>query len=151
MLLPCQLDRLEEGLGWQDRLFVVDRAKAAAGESIPFRYSTGRHRECAGANDAGVVHDLKGKKVVAFDVDLEKRILRQTARQNGGRDFSLSWDSAGTYYTRFVAEMEESKKQYKPQTLTRIEKSAVGNCRATLGVIRMIARTPVVKTRVRLA
>ena len=94
---------------------------------------------------------LKGKKVVAFDADLEKLILRQTARQNGERDFSLSWDSAGMYYTRFVGEIGESKKQYKPQQLTRIEKSAVGNCRATLGVIRMIARTPAVKTRVRLA
>ena len=94
---------------------------------------------------------LKGKQVVAFDSDLEKRILRQTARQTGGRDFSLSWDCAGTYYSRFVGEIEESKKQYKPQALTRIEKSAVGNCRATLGVIRMIARTPVVKTRVRFA
>ena len=94
---------------------------------------------------------LKGKKVVAFDPDLEKRILRQTAKQNGGRDFSLSWDSAGTNYSRFVGEIEGSKNQYKPQPLTRIEKSAVGNCRATLGVIRMIARTPAIKTRVRLA
>ncbi len=85
---------------------------------------------------------LKGKSVIAYNAEYEERILRQTVKRNGGPSLSVSWKCAMVQYARYVGEWMDFKQDYKWQKLPSVEHSAIGDCRATLKVIQMMAGTP---------
>lgn len=84
---------------------------------------------------------LRRKSIVAYGVEFENRLLRQTAKRNAGRLLRCSWSCAMMQYSRFVGEWMDSKDDYKWQKLPEARHNAVADCRATLKVIKMMAAT----------
>ncbi len=100
----------------------------------------------------GALHEaLRGKTVVAYNADFDRRILRQVCRHHQlvMPCSPQPWQCAMTWYAAFWGEWDEHHESFTYQKLTEacaregveIEAahSALGDCRATLGLIRAMA------------
>lgn len=82
---------------------------------------------------------LGGKRVIAYNAEFERRLLRQTATRNGGRVPPLSWECAMLQYARYVGQWMEYKREYKWQKLPKAHHGAIADCRATLDLLKAMA------------
>lgn len=80
---------------------------------------------------------LSGRAVVSYNAAFDARLMKQTAAQNGGFSPSGSWHCAMLAYAGFVAEPDPRRPgEHKWHKLVGGNHSALGDCRATLDVIR---------------
>ena len=82
------------------------------------------------------------ERVIAYNAEYDEQMLRQTAEWNAEPVPLCWWDCAMCKYAQFVGEWAEWKNDYKWQKLPSVEHNAIGDCRATLKLIRMMAATP---------
>ncbi len=84
---------------------------------------------------------LEGKLIVCFNAAFDIRLLKQTIAMSSGRGnyLRLRSDCAMEAYSKFAGEWSDSKLDYKWQKLPSGDHSALGDCRATLAVIRQMA------------
>jgi DNA polymerase-3 subunit epsilon len=81
-----------------------------------------------------------GKRIVAYNAEYDRRLLKQTALLSGGRVPDARWECAMIAYSRFVGEWDPRKNDYRFQRLPSGDHSAAGDCRATLKLIELMAR-----------
>jgi DNA polymerase-3 subunit epsilon len=83
---------------------------------------------------------VAGKRIIAYNADYDRRLLKQTALMSGGRAPQTQWECAMLTYSRFVGEWDSRKNDYRFQRLPSGDHSAAGDCRATLKLIELMAR-----------
>jgi DNA polymerase-3 subunit epsilon len=83
---------------------------------------------------------VAGKRIVAYNADYDRRLLKQTALMSGGRAPQAQWECAMIAYSRFVGEWDSRKNDYRFQRLPSGDHTAAGDCRATLRLIDLMAR-----------
>jgi DNA polymerase III subunit epsilon len=106
---------------------------------------------CAGAPSYGDLHlqvlALIGpRRLVCYNADYDKRLLRQTAALHGHRfpsERRIAWECAMRQYARYVGQWNASWGDYRFQKLPPIPgqaaHSAIADCRATLAVLQRMA------------
>jgi DNA polymerase-3 subunit epsilon len=82
---------------------------------------------------------VAGKRIVAYNAEYDRRLLKQTALMSGGRAPQAQWECAMLAYSRFVGEWDSRKNDYRFQRLPSGDHSAAGDCRATLKLIELMA------------
>ncbi|MGH7778841.1 MAG: 3'-5' exonuclease [Candidatus Binataceae bacterium] len=82
---------------------------------------------------------LRERRIVAYNAEYDRRLVKQTALLCGVRAPQSRWVCAMRAYSRFVGEWDERKNDYRFQRLPAGDHSAIGDCRATLKIIRTIA------------
>lgn len=81
------------------------------------------HREFAGA--------LRGRRVIAYNASFDQRMVAQSERANGLEPLSHQWECAMQQYARFNGGQS---------ALEGGDHTAIGDCRATLELIRRMAQ-----------
>lgn len=153
------LDTETTGLGLTDEVIqvavvspdgsiVLDSLVRPAGRSeIPAQASAIHHitiRMLAGAPTFSELTPrlgdaVAGKRIIAYNAEYDRRLLKQTALLSGGRSPQARWECAMIAYSRFVGEWDPRKNDYRFQRLPSGDHSAAGDCRATLKVIELMA------------
>lgn len=87
----------------------------------------------------GIRAALAGRTLIAYNCAFDERMVRQTARSNGGGGIDLPWHCAMIQYAEHVGEWDERRGQYRWHKLEGGDHSALGDCRATLELIRRMA------------
>jgi DNA polymerase-3 subunit epsilon len=82
---------------------------------------------------------LNGRVPLAYNAAFDARLIRQTAEKNGGLTAPSTWQCIMLAYASFVGEPDPHGRGYKWQKLPAGDHSALGDCRAALEVIRLIA------------
>lgn len=92
---------------------------------------------------------FQGRTVIIYNASYDARLLVQSLRARGMRQFSRPDDLAGYFGCRFVCAMElyaqwvgdwnSRFKSYRWQKLPGGDHSALGDCRATLAVLKAMA------------
>ena len=80
-----------------------------------------------------------GRTIVAYNADFDERLIQQTAKKNGVDELDGYWHCAMLEYARFIGEVNERSGEYKWQKLPSAIHGAVGDCQATLTIIREMA------------
>jgi DNA polymerase III subunit epsilon len=106
---------------------------------------------CADAPSYGDLHlhvlALIGRRrLVCYNADYDRRLLRQTAALHGCRvpsERTLVWECAMRQYARYVGQWNASRGDYRFQRLPPIpgqaSHSAIADCRATLALLQRMA------------
>lgn len=82
----------------------------------------------------------KDKTVIIFNAEYDDALLFQTLNQDGAKKyFRFNTECAMKRYSDFVNEWSEYHGSFKFQRLPGGDHTAVGDCRATLEVIKMMA------------
>lgn len=79
------------------------------------------------------------RTIISYNAEFDARLLRQTAQRNGGPLPAARWECAMQQYARYYGEWDRGKGGYRWQRLTGGDHSALGDCRATLALIRKMA------------
>jgi DNA polymerase-3 subunit epsilon len=82
---------------------------------------------------------LRERRVIAYNAEYDRRLIMQTALLCGVPSPRSRWECAMRAYSRFIGEWDFRKNDYRFQRLPSGDHSAVGDCRATLKIIRMMA------------
>jgi len=82
---------------------------------------------------------VSGRCVIAYNAKFDKKLLLQTANRNQVPRLSCRWLCAMQWYSEFVGEWWEWKRDYKWQPLKGGDHTAIGDCQAILRVIREMA------------
>jgi len=82
---------------------------------------------------------VRGRRVIAYNADYDRRLIQQTALLSGVAAPHAAWECAMRAYARFVGEWDFRKNDYRFQRLPSGDHSALGDCRATLEIIRTMA------------
>jgi DNA polymerase-3 subunit epsilon len=84
---------------------------------------------------------LPGHELIAYNAEFDERMLIQSAVQwgNSPKDFFRIKHDAMLYYADFVGEWSEYYESNKWQPLPGGDHTALGDCKATLGLIRGMA------------
>lgn len=94
---------------------------------------------------AKVLDTLRDRLLIAYNAQFDRRLLRQTARQNGLWDIPNVWDCAMEHYARYVGQWNSRRGSYawlplpRPTAPTGYKHQAIDDCLATLDVIRRMA------------
>jgi len=85
---------------------------------------------------------LNKKTVVIYNANYDVRLLVQTMQQDEITDkANLHAECAMLAYSQFIGELASFKDDYKWQKLSGGDHSAIGDCRATINVIKEMANT----------
>lgn len=87
----------------------------------------------------GLLACTAARTIITYNADFDARLIRQTARRNGGPVPAAQWECAMQQYARYRGEWDAGKGGYRWPRLTRGDHSALGDCRATLALIRKMA------------
>ena len=79
------------------------------------------------------------KRIITYNSEFDMRIYRQTWQLAGGFLPKCDWECAMLMYARFVGEWNEYHGNYRWQKLEEGDHTAVGDCLATLDIIRTMA------------
>lgn len=91
-----------------------------------------------------LVEVLCGKRVVAYNADFDRMILRENRKRHGLPGFGIvQWLCAMRIYSEFAGEWNEQFQSYRFQGLPGKDHTALGDCLATLAVIHRIAESSV--------
>ncbi len=86
---------------------------------------------------------IRTKRAIIYNAEFDVRLLNQTARQDGITvpDGLLlpSYECAMTYYAQFVGQWSDHYQNYVYQKLPSSVHNAIGDCRATLEIINIMA------------
>jgi DNA polymerase-3 subunit epsilon len=83
---------------------------------------------------------LSGKRIVAYNRAFDLQMWRQTRRRYKVKIGKTSWTCAMLLYADFCGEWSEYHGGYRWQSLPGGDHTAIGDCRATLEVIKRMAR-----------
>lgn len=95
---------------------------------------------------------IYGKTIVIYNAAYDQRVLRQTINWHATIPASLPWqkvECAMLRYAEFVGEWDNRRGSFRWQRLPAGDHSAVGDCQATLSLIRRMAETPLLPAIVR--
>jgi len=79
------------------------------------------------------------RKIITYNADFDMRIYRQTYQIAGGFIPKGGWECAMLQYAKFVGEWNDYHQDYKWQKLQGGDHTALGDCLATLEIIRAMA------------
>jgi len=88
---------------------------------------------------AALAQAVGGKRVIAYNAQYDRRMFQQTAVLSGGRLPRWNWECAMIQYACFVGEWDPRKNDYRYKPLPSGDHTALGDCRATLNLIRKMA------------
>jgi DNA polymerase-3 subunit epsilon len=85
------------------------------------------------------------KKTIIYNAGFDIRLLNQTIYQDNihiskGK-LIMNYECAMTYYAQFVGQWSDYHQNYVYQKLPSSEHNAIGDCKATLDIIKMMAGT----------
>ena len=87
---------------------------------------------------------LRGRTVVSYNADYDRRLVRQTAARYGLPEPDAFWECAMLQYARYVGDWNGYRNEFRWQKLPAAEgsqaHSAVGDCQSTLAVIWEMAQ-----------
>jgi DNA polymerase III subunit epsilon len=79
------------------------------------------------------------KIVLIYNSEYDTRIINQTCRQDGCASIKITCDCAMKQYSKYVGEWNDYHGNYKFQKLPSGDHSAVGDCQATLKLLKKLA------------
>jgi DNA polymerase-3 subunit epsilon len=82
---------------------------------------------------------IGNRKIITYNVSFDVRLYQQTWRLAGGFMPKGEWQCAMIAYAKFVGEWNKLHEDYKWQKLEGGDHSALGDCMATLEVIKFMA------------
>lgn len=86
--------------------------------------------------------EIGEKGIIAYNADYDRRLLKQTAYQDGAPTIKAVWHCAMLQYSRYRGQWNKKRQSYTYQKLPDGDHSAVGDCKATLAVIKEMAISP---------
>lgn len=93
-----------------------------------------------------VIDIIKGKTILMYNAEFDARMLQQTCYANNCIKFPLSYWCVMKEYSKFVGEWNDYHNDYKYQKLSGGDHTALGDCRATLRVLKKMAKSDLVKS-----
>ena len=91
-----------------------------------------------------LVAAVEGKKIVAYNVQFDWRLLQQSFRAHASdahNALATSWDCAMEAYARYYGEYNYRRGSFRWQRLTGGNHTALGDCLATLALIKRMAES----------
>lgn len=91
-----------------------------------------------------LVAAVEGKKIVAYNVQFDWRLLRQSFRAHAmdtHNALATSWDCAMEVYARYYGEWNSYRGSFRWQRLEGGNHTALGDCLATLALIKRMAES----------
>ncbi|MBI5409610.1 MAG: 3'-5' exonuclease [Nitrospirae bacterium] len=82
---------------------------------------------------------ITDKNIIAYNADYDRRLLKQTAYQEGAPILKATWHCAMLQYARFKGQWNEKRQNYLYQKLPAGDHSAIGDCKAILKLIKEMA------------
>lgn len=79
------------------------------------------------------------RRIITYNAEFDMRLYRQTYQLAGGFLPRGDWVCAMREYAKYVGEWNQYYRDYKWQRLESADHTALGDCRATLEVIRLMA------------
>ena len=86
-----------------------------------------------------IAGNIAGKNIIAYNVDFDRKMLKQTALKENAPTIKASWQCAMIQYARFIGKWSDFRKNYTYQRLPSRDHTALGDCLATLEIIRTMA------------
>lgn len=92
-----------------------------------------------------IIKITKQKKIIIYNAEFDIRLLNQTIYQDKinipkGKLF-MNYKCAMIYYAQFVGQWSDYYQNYVYQKLPSSQHNAIGDCKATLEIIKTMART----------
>jgi DNA polymerase-3 subunit epsilon len=81
-------------------------------------------------------------RVITYNAEFDMRLCWQSQRVSGGFLPAAGWECAMLQYAQFIGEWNDYYGNYRYQKLPGGDHSALGDCLATLELIRHMARSP---------
>ncbi len=88
---------------------------------------------------------IKDKTILMYNAEFDARMLRQTCYANNCKKFPFSYWCVMKEYSKFVGEWNDYHNDYKFQKLSGGDHTALGDCKATLRVLKKMAKSDLVK------
>lgn len=80
------------------------------------------------------------RAIICYNADYDKRLLAQTARLCKIEFIGGNWQCAMKQYARFRGDWDARKNDYRWARLPSGDHSALGDCRATLSIVELMAK-----------
>ncbi|MGD0078523.1 MAG: 3'-5' exonuclease [Sedimentisphaerales bacterium] len=85
------------------------------------------------------------KDIIAYNAEFDLRLYKQSYKVSGGFLFNGNWHCAMREYAQFVGEWDDYHQNYRWHKLKSGDHTAIGDCLATLAIIREMAQTKKLK------
>jgi len=86
---------------------------------------------------------IRRKRTIMYNAEFDRRVLNQTMYQDNINilegEMITNFECAMTYYSRFIGQWSDYQQNYVYQRLPSSEHSAIGDCKATLEIIKIMA------------
>jgi DNA polymerase-3 subunit epsilon len=89
---------------------------------------------------------IKDKTILMYNAEFDARLLRQTCYANNCEEFTLSCWCVMKEYSKFVGEWNDYHNDYKYQKLSGGDHTALGDCKATLRVLKKMAKSDLLES-----
>ncbi len=83
------------------------------------------------------------RQIIAYNAPYDRRMVAQSCFMAGIEKPSWSWHDAMKHYAAFRQEWNGNRNSYRWQKLPGAQHDAMGDCRATLEIIRTMAETAI--------
>lgn len=84
---------------------------------------------------------INGKQILIYNSEFDLRLLKQTCKADEVEFKNIETFCVVKAYSMFVGEWDERFNEYKYQKLEGGDHSAIGDCRATLNILKKMANT----------
>ncbi|MGA2322266.1 MAG: 3'-5' exonuclease [Sedimentisphaerales bacterium] len=85
------------------------------------------------------------KDIIAYNAEFDLRLYKQSYQISGGFFPKGNWHCAMLEYARFIGEWDDYHGNYRWHKLKGLDHTAVGDCLATLAIIRQMVQTKKLK------
>lgn len=91
------------------------------------------------------INVINDKTILMYNAEFDARMLQQTCYANNCEKFKLSYWCVMKEYSKFVGEWNDYHNDYRYQKLSGGDHTALGDCKATLRVLKKMAKSDLVK------
>ncbi len=88
-----------------------------------------------------VAASMAGKNVLIYNKSFDLRMIEQTCTAEGCDQIHIVSTCVMKQYSKFIGEWNESRHNYRWQKLPGGDHSSLGDCRATLKILKQMAET----------
>ena len=96
-------------------------------------------RQTFAEHEESIAEALKGKTILTYNAEFDRRMFLQTQRIAGGFLPKGDWECVMLQNARYVGQWSDWRNDYKWPKLTGGDHSALGDCLATLKLLRQMA------------
>lgn len=92
-----------------------------------------------------IVKTVFARKILIYNYDFDFRAISNTSHLHNVPFFGLRGECVMRWYAQFICDWDGRRRSYRWQKLPGSNHSALGDCMATLEIIKLMARSPLVE------